>query len=207
MTTTAVETEPVIESSAACGFRPYRMNVDTYNRLVASGVLGDKSPIFLWKGRLVQKMTKARPHITVQVKLVRILSQIVPHGWYVEQDQPLELGDDSVPEPDLKIVRGDPDDFRNRNPGAMDVPLVMEVCDSSLRSDSREMLFRYAAASIPTYWIVNIPNGRIDVYTQPSGPAEQPAYAKCQSHGPETSVPVIVDGREVGRIAVKDVLP
>jgi hypothetical protein len=65
----------------------------------------------------------------------------------------------------------------------------------------------YVAALVAIDWVVNIPCQRIDVYTRPSGPASAPAYENCQSFGPDDTVPVVLDGREVGRIAVRDVLP
>jgi Uma2 family endonuclease len=186
--------------------RPYRWTVDVYHRLVASGVFGDKSSIFLWKGQLVEKvsdMTKGRPHVYAVNKLDRLLGTIVPEGWFVEQDQPMEVGADSVPEPDLKVVRGSVDDYADRTPNAWDVPLVVEVADSSLGDDSGEMLRAYAGSSIPCYWLVNIPKRRIEVYRRPEGGR----YAEQQVYGPDDEVPVVLDGREVGRIGVRDVLP
>ena len=196
--------------ASAPGFRPYRINTKVYQRIVASGAFGDKSRVFLWKGLLVEKvsdMTKGRPHVFAHTKLSRILSGLVPVDYFVEQDQPLDLGIDSVPEPDLKVVRGREEDYRDHDPSAREVPLVVEVADSSLSDDTGEMLREYARGGIAIYWVVNIPNQRIDVYSRPAGPAERPRFESCQSFGPEDEVPVILDGREVGKIAVKDVLP
>jgi hypothetical protein len=55
--------------------------------------------------------------------------------------------------------------------------------------------------------IVNIPERQIEVYTQPSGPTENPEYAQLQIYKEGDSVPVVIDGKEIGLIAVKDVLP
>jgi Uma2 family endonuclease len=65
----------------------------------------------------------------------------------------------------------------------------------------------YARAGIAVYWIVNLADRRIEVYTTPSGPGAAPDYAERRDYGAEEAVPVVVDGREVGRIAVGDVLP
>jgi hypothetical protein len=50
---------------------------------------------------------------------------------------------------------------------------------------------------------VNIPKRRVEVYRRPEGTR----YAEQQVYGPDDEVPVVLDGREVGRIAVRDVLP
>ena len=200
-------------STPASGLRPYRMTVEVYERIAASGALGDKSGVFLWKGQLVEKvsdMTKGRPHVTTLNELDRILGDLLKAqgGYFVEQDQPIALGVDSEPEPDLKCVRGSNRDYARRTPTAQDVPLVVEVADSSLPDDTGEMLQAYAAALLPVYWVVNIPECRIEVYTGPSrrAPDGSPGYASCRQYGPDDEVPVVLDGREVGRIAVRNVL-
>jgi len=212
MATASTETETTSGAAPTrkSEFRPYRITVDVYDRIAASGALGDKSRVFLWDGLLVQKvsdMTKGHSHVFALNRLARIIPSLVPAGYYSEQDQPIELGNARVPEPDLKVVRGADTDFRARTPTASDCPLVAEVSDSSLADDTGEMLQAYAAAMIPVYWVVNLPNRRIDVYTVPSGPTAAPSYADCQSFGPGEQVPVVLDGREVGRIAVDEILP
>jgi len=203
---TAAEPDP--EGSA--GFRPVRITVDLYDRMVKAGVFGSKSSIILWNGRLVEKvadMSKGPPHGYALNRLARLLPGVIPEGYFSEQDQPVGLGTDGVPEPDLKVVRGAGADYRARTPQARDVPLVVEVSDSSLADDTGEMLRAYAAAAIPVYWVVNLPGRRADVYTGPSGPTHAPGYAARQSYHPGAAVPVVLDGREVGMVAVDDVLP
>lgn len=207
----ADETPDPAAAAPRSGLRPYRLTVDVYERIAASGVFGDKSSIFLWKGQLVEKvsdMTKGRPHVNALNDLDRLLGDLVRgRGYFVEQDQPIALGNESEPEPDLKCVRGSNRDYLSRTPTAQDVPLVVEVSDSSLRDDMGEMLRAYASAMIPVYWIVNIPGRRIDVYTQPSGPSASPLYEGHRGYGPGEEVAVVLDGREVGRISVLDVIP
>ncbi len=191
------------------GLRPYRITIDVYQRIVASGVFGDKSSIFLWKGQLVEKipaMTKGRPHVYAVNRLDQLPGRLVPEDWFVEQDQPLAMDDDSMPEPDLKVVRGAVADYQDRTPTAQDVPLVVEVSDSSLGDDKRRMLRAYASAVIPVYWIVNLPCRQIEVFTRPSGPTSAPSYADHHVYGPKDEVPVLLDGGEVGQVAAKDIL-
>ena len=211
MATVTIQNETAADVTASSsGFRPYRITSAMYQRIVASGAFGDKSPVFLLKGQLVEKasdMTKGRKHIFAHNRLDRLLSGVIPGGYFVEQDQPVDLGQDNVPEPDLKVVRGEDDDYLDRDPCAGDVPLVVEVADSSLRDDTGEMLGLYASALIPVYWIVNIPNRRIDVYSRPISRPEASRYEDFRCFGPDESVPVIIDGVEVGMIAVKDILP
>ena len=203
--TTEIEAKPEVEVEPE--FPPHRMTVDRYKRLVESGVYGPKDPVFLWRGRLVEKMTEGDRHAFSSLSLVGFMMRLVPDGWSVRPDKPIVLADESLPEPDLAIVRGSLRDFVDRTPKATDVALVVEVSDSSLRLDSRIVLGAYALNAIPVYWIINLPAGRVEVYTDPTGPAEKPSYRQHRLYGPDDEVPVVLDGREVGRISVKEILP
>jgi hypothetical protein len=53
------------------------------------------------------------------------------------------------------------------------------------------------------YWIVNLVDGQVEVYSGPSAAG----YQFRHIFGPGHEVPVVIDGNEMGRIAVVDVLP
>jgi Uma2 family endonuclease len=203
---TVTTTEPTAEKPPFLPFRPYRLTEEQYFRLAETGVISDKAPVFLWEGLLVEKMTKGRPHTIALLRLVDLLPRLLPPGWFFQPEQPISLGGGKVPEPDLSIVRGVLENYLDEIPRAPDLGLVIELADSSLGDDSKEMMAAYARSAIPIYWIVNIPRNRIDVYSQPTGPSATPTYGECLSYLPGEDVPLILDGREVGRIAVSDVL-
>jgi Uma2 family endonuclease len=189
------------------GYRPHEITVDELYRMNEAGVFPSRPKIFLLEGRLYEKMAPKRPHVIAADSLVKLLDRALPKGWCAVSEQPIVLGDRSQPEPDVSVVRGTPRDYPERPPTARDVGLLAEVADSTLPDDTGVMLRLYARCGIPVYWVVNLPNRRIDVYTGPSGPADAPSYADLKSYGPEDEVPLVLDGREVGRVAVRDVLP
>lgn len=80
------------------------------------------------------------------------------------------------------------------------------MSDSSLRADRVGKARIYARAGIPVYWVVNVVDKVVEVYTQPSGPCDAPAYAKRDEYPGGTAVPVVLDGTTVGTIAVADVV-
>ncbi len=55
-------------------------------------------------------------------------------------------------------------------------------------------------------WVANVKDCAVEVYTKPTGPVESPRFECCRVFGPDDEVPVILDGREVGKVTVKDVL-
>jgi Uma2 family endonuclease len=48
-----------------------------------------------------------------------------------------------------------------------DILLVIEVADSTLNFDRNTKAPLYAAAGISEYWIVNLVDDRLEIYTQP----------------------------------------
>jgi Uma2 family endonuclease len=137
------------------------------------------------------------------MSLYRSLSLLLTDSWHVEHQAPLVIGPDSVPEPDLMVVRGSLRDYPDRSPTACDVAIVIEVADFSVAQDSITKLKAYAADKVPIYWIVNLPMRRIEAYAQPLGTT----YQEKREYGPDDEVPVVLDGREVGRVSAKEILP
>jgi hypothetical protein len=183
------------------------MTVDRFERLIRAGVYGEDDPLFLWMGRLYEKMAPGELHVFVTTTLAQYLARIVPRGWYVLQEQPIHLNVDSMPEPDVAVVQGTIRDYLNGRAKAEDVRLIVEVADSSATFDTREKLTAYAKAAIPVYWIIHLKAGRITVFGDPSGPAESPSYRSRIEFVPGEVVPVVIDGTEIDRIKVDDLLP
>ncbi|HEY2155381.1 MAG TPA: Uma2 family endonuclease [Isosphaeraceae bacterium] len=183
-----------------------RLSVAQYDEAIRLGILTENDPIELIEGWLVTKMSKNRPHSIATTLVLRVLSQLVPAGWYVAVQDPVATGD-SEPEPDAMIVRGDVFDYPDRQPGAGNVGLLVEVAESTLAYDRSVKRRIYARAGVSTYWIVNLVDRQVEVHTEPSGPAQSPGYARREAFGPDAEIPVVLDGHEVGRVAVRDVLP
>ncbi len=203
----ATITQPAeAEAALATEYPPHRMTIERYEKLAQSGVYGDKEPVFLWRGRLVEKMTKGRKHSRAGTKLHQRLIGLVPVGWYVEHEQPIEIADDGMPEPDLAVIRGSIDDDRDRAASSKKVALIVEIADSSLAVDSSGVLEAYAREAIPIYWIVNIPKGWIEVHTEPTGPGDRPSYRERRLYLKDEELPVVVDGHDLGRILVREIL-
>lgn len=184
----------------------WRFSVEHYHAMIQAGILTEDDPVELLEGWLVTKMPKNPRHSVVSQLIREALSRILPSGWYVNAQEPITTAT-SEPEPDVAVVRGNSRQYLDHHPRPQDVALVVEVADSSLQRDRSLKKRLYAAAEIPVYWIVNLIDGQLEVYTDPSGPAEQPDYRQQRNYSPEDTAPVVIESREVGRIAVRDLLP
>jgi Uma2 family endonuclease len=184
----------------------YRLSVAQYHAMARHGILDEDAPVELLEGWLVQKMTKYRPHSRCTHRIRRALEGLVPAGWYVDSQEPVTTAE-SEPEPDVMIIRGANDDYADRQPGLGEIALVVEVAESSLRRDRGTKLRVYARAGIPVYWIANLPARCFEIYTAPTGPSKRPGYGQRQEYGPVEEIPVLLDGKEIGRLKVGDLLP
>ena len=85
----------------------------------------------------------------------------------------LDSKSEPEPEPDIAIAKFSNDDYRSHHPNAEELFLVIEVADSSLAIDRTVKTPLYAKAGIPEYWIVNIQDRQIEVFSKPENGAYQ----------------------------------
>ena len=184
-----------------------RLTVRQYLEMIVSGAIPHDARVELLDGRLVEQMTKYAPHNYTARQLGILLKGILPAAWLISEEKSLNLGRYWRPEPDIAIIRGPNTRYRRGDPTSKDVSLLIEVADSSYPTDRGEKWRAYAAARIPIYWIVNLEKGQIEVYTNPIGRGKKAAYREAATFGADATVLVVIDGQDVGRIAVKDILP
>jgi Uma2 family endonuclease len=184
----------------------WRLSVEKYHEMIEAGILVDDDPVELLEGLLMEKMSKNPAHVFAAQSTRLALERLTPAGWFINTQDPITTLE-SEPEPDVSVVRGGRREYLARHPFPQDLALVVEVSDSSLRRDHTMKQRVYARASVPAYWIVNLIDGRIEVYTDPTGPEEKPSYRQRNDYSPADEVPFLIEGREIGRIAVRDLLP
>jgi Uma2 family endonuclease len=143
--------------------RVQRWSVQDYERLVEEGIFGKNSELI--RGFAIKKMSKSPLHISFSLRLYDRIKVILPSGYTARHEGPLRFAD-SLPEPDVAIVRGEAEDFLQQHPTT--AVLVIEVAVSSAALD-RENAGLYAEAGVQEYWIVLPRERRIEVYRQPSG--------------------------------------
>lgn len=184
--------------------RPF--TVSEYHRLADAGILQEGSPVELLEGRIVFKMTRNPPHDVALGLTGDAVTSRLPAGWHV-REQSAVTTDDSEPEPDLAVARGLRRDYAARHPRPGDLALVIEIAESSLAGDREDKGRIYARAGIPVYWIVNLVNRQVEVYTDPTGATAAPAYRQRNDYRIGDTVPFQASGLPPTRIPVADLLP
>jgi len=179
------------------------MTLEQYDAMIASGAFSKRDRVHLINGYLVAKMTELPPHGAACDAIHLTLEPLLPPGWYIRTERVIRIPTyASMPEPDVVVVRGGWRDYKDRYPEPADITMVVEVANSSLYED-RAMAGIYGASGVPTYWIINLVDRQVEVYTDP-GPA---GYRSRQAFLPGQQLPVVIDGQQLGTLAVDDILP
>lgn len=201
-----------VVTGEAPGLMP--LTVDQYHQMIAQGILTDGEPVELVDGYLVWKDRSAvgrdpmshDPRHAVTIRRLQRLDRLVePHGYHLSVQLPVTLSGTDEPEPDIAVVEGAIDAFVDRHPGPGDLAALIEVSDSSLRFDQKSKQGRYAAARIPQYWIVNLPEYHVEVYDDPV--PEEKRYARRTDFKPGQTLKLMLGTTASVEVGVSDVLP
>lgn len=179
----------------------YRFSVSQYQRMIESGIVTAGDDWELLENWVVICLPRTADEESLTERVAATISGVAAE-WMSRVRPPL-VCPDSHSKPDCVLLRAGPD----RPPTVTDTALVIEVADSSLLRDQRDKTRIYARAGIPVYWIINLVDRRVEVYTQPSGPVAVPAYGAFQTFQPGDIVPLVLDGTTVTSVPVADLLP
>ena len=148
-------------SAAAEVIRPLRRA--EYDQLIKLGAFEDER-IELLNGALVAMSPIGAPHHATVQRLNQLLVLALAGRALVSCQGPFAADEYSEPEPDFAVVPlGDYDADH-----ASTAYLIIEVAEASLAKDRGKKLRLYATCAVPEYWIVNLPERCIEVYTEPS---------------------------------------
>jgi hypothetical protein len=164
----------------------HKISLETFFEMIRLGLIQGPDRVVLLDGLMVNKLGRGLRHLLATRLIFLHLLASLAKGWTLLKEEPLSLPEgpegDSAPEPDVMVLSGGVRDYDERLPAAGDVALIIEVADSTLVKD-RAGLVRYAWASLPEVWIVNLVNKTVELYTDPSGPADAPGYKECVVKG------------------------
>jgi Uma2 family endonuclease len=154
----AAETYPTPLKSAPL----WPLPVAAYRALGEAGLIPKNTELLY--GLVYKKSSKSPFHSFLVQFLCDLLLRAVTPGLVVRTEQPVTCGD-SEPEPDLAVVQGRNENFRQDHPHTAE--LVIEVCITSHEYD-RSKLPAYASAGVKECWLVLGPEKQIEVYRQPA---------------------------------------
>ncbi len=162
---------------AAAGDEPIRVwkwTRDAFHQAAELGLFAPDERLELFEGEIIQKMGENPPHASAIRRCRIALEQMFePLNTFLSIQSPIVLSDESEPEPDVAVVQGAVSAFDSRHPSPADILLLVEVSSATLAFDRGRKAIRYAQAGINEYWILNLPERRLEAYRMPQNGAYQ----------------------------------
>jgi len=178
-----INTQAASSLPHAAGTR--RFTADDVQRMLDAGILGEDERVELWRGGFLM-MSPQRPRHSRYVRaLMRGFQPLLAAGRadYTVQS-PIHLAADSEPEPDFALVAPRDDLYAEFHPRPEHVLLLVEVAETSDRTDRGTKLAGYAAAGIVECWLISAAQQTLTLYRDPS----PRGYETMSTHRPGESL-------------------
>ena len=181
----------------------YRMTLEQYESLIASGFFTKRDDVHLINGYLVNQMAESPLHSAICEMIRLALQALLLATWHAPQRQ--AVADSRAiqhagtrPRDRARRLAGLPGPVSRTGryrPGRRSVA----VEPGRRPGDGRDL----RQGGVPIYWIVNLVNGQVEVYSDP-GPS---GYQSHEVLAPGHVLSVVIDDVEIGEIPVADILP
>jgi len=120
----------------------------------------------LIRGVIRQMSPKGRRHVQAVTLANHLFTPLLAGRAIVQIQDPVRLPKlSSEPEPDVAVLSSsDPRDAGSRD---LEVLLVVEVAETSLRFDREDKARMYAEGGVSEYWVVNLVEDVLEVFRDP----------------------------------------
>ena len=141
--------------------------------MIEAGILHERDRVELIRGEIIQMAAIGQKHASCVRRASTVLRLSLGNRAFVDTQNPVEMGEYSEPQPDIALLRPRDDYYATEHPKAEDVFLIIEVADSTLRSDRMVKLPLYAEDQIAEVWIVDLNAETVEVYREPTSTGYQ----------------------------------
>lgn len=142
-----------------------RFSVKEYYKMAKVGILCEDDRVELVDGEIVNMAAIGSYHAGCVMCLNTLFSRKAGDRVFVNVQNPVQIDDLTVFQPDLAILLPRNDFYTESHPTPKDVLLIIEVSDSSVDYDRNVKIPKYAQAGVPEVWQVNLVYGLIDTFS------------------------------------------
>ena len=142
-----------------------KWSIAEYHKMIEAGILRDRS-IQLIDGELIEMSPEGVTHAAYGGSIADYLREVLRGKAWIREAHPITLSN-SEPEPDIAIVKLPKNKYFQNHPVPSDIFWLIEISDTTLNYDLNQKKSIYAAANIPEYWVANIREKKLIVFTQP----------------------------------------
>lgn len=149
-------------------YSPHRFTVDEYYRMAETGILNEHDRVELIDGQILVMEPISSEHGGHTKRINRLLTSLLGDRAIIGVQDPIQIDEFNHPQPDITVCRPRDDFYTNSHPEADDILLVVEIAWTSAMRDRGLKVPLYGRAGITEFWLVDIPNAALEVYTGPS---------------------------------------
>ena len=135
---------------------PVKLTVEDFLVLDRAGAFASYNKTELINGMILVVNAQYSEHLKAKVRLLRRLADAcdaMGHGFEAWSEGSVEMGQASMPEPDIFITRETPGSGAVRRET---IALIVEVSDTTQAFDLGEKARLYAENGVPEYWVVDL---------------------------------------------------
>jgi Uma2 family endonuclease len=140
----------------------HHFTVPDYYRLGELGVLNERTELI--DGIIIDMEPIGPWHADILQILAHTLDRQARERFSVRVQSPIDLGPESLPQPDLVLCRLQR--YRDRHPGPADIYLIVEVADTTLDFDLTDKRALYSSTGIAEYWVIDIKAEKLTRFLQ-----------------------------------------
>ncbi|MFO7825555.1 MAG: Uma2 family endonuclease [Cyclobacterium sp.] len=145
------------------------INVDEYYKMAEVGILKPEDRVELIYGEIFKMSPIGSRHAAIVNYCAKVMNQLFDGEAIVRIQNPIRIGHDNEPEPDISLLKFRPDYYTSAHPRPADVLVLIEVAGSSIKFDREVKAPLYAAHGIPECWIIDLENNQIEFLSKPQG--------------------------------------
>lgn len=178
------------------------ISLDRYHAMIEAGILNEDDTVELLNGKIVDISPIGRFHAVCVSNLAEFFIPKLSRLYRCRQEQPITILTGSEPEPDFVVATRHPHLYLDHHPYPEDIHLLIEVADQTLKRDQEAKLAIYARAGIQEYWILNLVERQLEIYTQPDNTLS--IYKEGQTLQESA---MLTDHPLAGTVPIKELLP
>ncbi len=144
-----------------------KFTVKQYHQMIEAGILTENDRVELLRGEIVEMASIGRRHAACVNRLTELFVLRLAQAVIVGVQNPVELEDNSEPQPDIALLRRRDDFYEAGHPQSEDVLLLVEVADTTIEFDREVKIPLYAESGISEVWLVDLNGQCLEVYRQP----------------------------------------
>jgi len=164
-----------------------KFTIKDYYKMAESGIFTENDRVELIRGEIIEMSPIGIKHSICILSLNTLLAEKLKQRALINIQNPIQLDDNSEPQPDVVLLKNPIDTYRKRHPQPADILLIIEVADTTVKYDREVKIPLYAEANIPEVWLVDINNNCVEVYRQPT----PDGYQNMQKFTAEQSLSIL----------------